>query len=140
MAGIAESEDANSYLGGRVRLLQFSAFTDARGKLCALPFDAFPFVPRRSFFVSDVPAGAIRGMHAHHTASQLLFCVAGELEVLVRAGDEEARAVLTHNCHGLLIGAGVWAQQCYRNAQTIMLAFASEPYSPASYTSSERDG
>lgn len=125
--------EAGCYLGGRARLLRFAVFGDQRGRLCPHPFDGMPFMPQRSFVVSQVPAGTVRGGHAHRTARQLLFCVAGEVDVLMRAGRDEARVVLADNACGLLLEAGVWAQQTYVAQDSVLLVYASEPFDPEGY-------
>ena len=55
--------------------------TDLRGKLYPIEFGELPFKPKRIFLVYDVPAGTIRGEHAHHATKQLLYCVKGKIEV-----------------------------------------------------------
>lgn len=122
-----------AFLGGRARLLAFAARIDARGALTPLAFDALPFEPRRSFFVHGVPAGTVRGGHSHRTARQLLFCVSGAIEVLMRHGDEQAAVTLDDCSQGLLIEAGVWAQQTYITPGAVLCALASEPFDPDCY-------
>lgn len=134
---VRQSEN-QSYLGGLARLLRFADFCDQRGKLLPLDFKMLPFVPQRVFYVSRVPAGTVRGMHAHHRGSQLLFCVLGRIELLMRVGDEEATVCLTDDSSGLLIGPGVWAQQTYQTENAVLMVLASEPYDPTSYIAEPR--
>lgn len=125
--------EAERYLGGRATLWRFPVFRDQRGCLCPHPFHHMPFMPQRSFVVSQVPAGTVRGGHAHRTARQLLFCVAGRIDVLMRAGGEEAGVVLADGACGLLLEAGVWAQQTYAAEHSVLLVYASEPFDPGGY-------
>ena len=125
--------DARAYFGGRARLLRFSGFVDKRGRLLPLSFSLLPFLPKRSFVVSQVPAGTRRGRHGHRVGSQLLFCLHGRIEVLRRDGESEATVCLTDNSAALLIGPRIWAQQTYFTENSILLVFASEEFDPASY-------
>ena len=133
-AAVRESDrDRQAWFGGRARLVALAARTDARGTLQPLDFDALPFAPRRLFFVHDVPAGAVRGEHAHRTARQLLFRLAGTIDVELRTADDGARVVLDRSDRGLLLEPGVWAAQTYRGADAGLLVLADEPFDPASY-------
>jgi hypothetical protein len=122
------------FLGGRAQLIELSVKSDKRGDLLPIPFDQLPFVPRRVFAVSDVPVGTRRGGHAHRSGVQLLICLQGRVEVLLRVSAAVTeRLVLQADGTGLLFEAGVWCQQTYLDANTVLLALASEPYNPASY-------
>jgi hypothetical protein len=122
-----------TFLGGRSRLLAFPSYIDSRGDLTALPFDELPFLPQRSFFVHTVPEGTRRGGHSHHIARQLLFCLSGRVSVLMRNAGDEVTVVLEDRSEGLLIEAGVWAQQTYLTENAVLFALASEKFSLPSY-------
>lgn len=109
---------------------------DARGRLLPLEFGLLPFVPCRVFTVADVPVGAVRGEHGHRSGQQLLVCLQGRIEILLRYVHHEASMVLLPSEHGLLVHAGVWCRQTYVQAHSVLLVLASEPYDPASYVES----
>jgi dTDP-4-dehydrorhamnose 3,5-epimerase-like enzyme len=124
---------AETFFGGRVRLIGLSPRRDHRGVLIPFDFDRMPFVASRAFVVTDVPAGTVRGGHAHRSMLQLLVCVKGRVEALLRHGGDEKSIVLDETKSGLIIEPGVWSSQTYLDAGTVLLVFASEPYDPASY-------
>ena len=128
-----------SCLDGRVSLLQFEEKVDQRGRLLPLEFHSLPFTPQRSFLVTGVPVGTVRGRHAHRTASQILFCVSGRVDVCVRADGKEHLFALAEASSGLLIGPGVWAQQTYQTDGAILLVMASEPFDAGSYVQHSLD-
>lgn len=134
----AVPDKAAEFFGGRARLIRIPVHADERGRLVPFGFDQMPFVPGRSFAVAGVPAGAVRGGHAHSSGMQLLYCLQGRIEYLLRYGHEEVSGILEPGAAGLLVGAGVWCRQTYLLEGTVLLAFASEPYDPSSYT--KRDG
>ena len=121
------------WLDARARLLPLSVHTDARGRLGPLDFTCLPFVPQRLFTVTDVPPGGVRGQHGHRSSSQLLVCLQGDIGIEMRCGDARATTVLHPGGPGLLLEAGVWSSQTYRDRQTVLLVLASEPYDTASY-------
>lgn len=124
---------ARELLGGRARLLPAPVVAEARGDLLPLAFADLPFTPCRVFAVTDAPAGAVRGGHAHRTATQALVCLGGRIEVLLRAAGESERLVLAPGAGALVIDPGVWSSQTYLTAGAVLLALASEPYDPAAY-------
>lgn len=121
------------YFGGRARLVGCPRHGDKRGILMPLEFDGLPFTPRRSFVVTGDAAGTVRGGHAHRSGRQLLLCLHGRIEVLMRWQGLETALVLDPASPGLLFGPGVWCQQRYVAEGSILLVFASEPYDPGSY-------
>lgn len=96
---------------------------------------SLPFAPRRTFVIKDVPAGGVRGGHAHKSCDQLLICLRGRVRVELALGNNRACVELDRPTLGLHLGAGVWARQTYETCDTELLVFASLPYDPASYIS-----
>lgn len=57
-------------------------FRDERGILIPCNFnETIMWEPKRFFFVSDVPAGTMRGAHAHKENNQALFCLSGSIRI-----------------------------------------------------------
>lgn len=125
-----------AFFDGRARLIPMSGHGDRRGLLLPFDFAQLPFAPRRAFSVSNVPAGEVRGRHAHRHGEQLLVCLQGSIEILMRYQDDAETLTLEPGTPGLLIGTGVWCQQTYLSAGSVLLVFASHPYDPQSYTTS----
>lgn len=121
-----------AWFSGRARLIPCKVHADQRGTLLPLDFDRLPFKPRRVFTVAGMPAGTVRGGHGHRVGEQLLICLQGQIEALLRRGREEAHAVLLPAGPGLLLGPGVWCRQTYVTANSVLLVLASEPYDAAS--------
>lgn len=125
--------EMRSWWGGLVRLLQISAWVDARGCLVDFDFRAMPFEPRRSFVIRDVPAGTTRGGHAHARAQQLLVCLAGTIVVELRHAGEMQQVELSDASQALLVMPGVWAQQRYSGPEAVLMVISSEPYRADAY-------
>lgn len=117
----------------RVRRIDLPEFADARGRLTALDHGALPFEPVRVFFVSDVPAGTVRGGHAHRRSDQLLICLAGRIEIALDAGTGPEVVVCRPGGAGVLVPRGVWAQQTYVEKGSILLVLCSHAFDPEDY-------
>ena len=135
MTNTVDPASCSSWFGGRARLVDLPIHSDERGNLLPLDFDRLPFMPRRVFTVTGVPAGSIRGEHGHRSGEQLLICLQGKIDLLLRKGDEDATTALNPAGPGLLLGAGVWCRQTYLVSNSVLLVLASEPYDPESYMS-----
>lgn len=125
-----------SWFEGRARLIELPVHADERGNLLPIDFDELPFRPQRIFTVTNVPIGTIRGEHGHRKGQQLLICLQGKIELMLRAGQEEINTILFPSGPGLLLGSGVWCRQTYIALDSVLLVMASEKYDPASYVNS----
>jgi dTDP-4-dehydrorhamnose 3,5-epimerase-like enzyme len=121
------------FFGGLARLVPCRAHADERGILTPFAFDQLPFTPCRSFVVTNAPAGCVRGGHAHRSGMQMLVCLQGSIQVVMRHDGQEVDLKLEPGSHGLAFGPGVWCQQRYVEDGSVLLVFASEPYDPESY-------
>ncbi|MDD4881492.1 MAG: FdtA/QdtA family cupin domain-containing protein [Gallionellaceae bacterium] len=130
---VSRPDSETEYFGGRARLIAYPSHADHRGVLLPFQFDQMPFLPCRAFTVSSVPAGVGRGGHAHRSGMQMLVCLQGRIEILMRYRQEEAAFILEPSSFALVLEAGVWCQQRYLAEGTSLLVFASEPYDPDSY-------
>lgn len=121
------------YFGGRATVLALPAHTDARGLLCPIDFDRLPFQPRRIFTVSLVGHECLRGGHSHRSGQQLLVCVQGGIRATMRCDGSEESVLLEPGGIGLVCGPGIWCEQRYEIADSVLMVLASEPYDPTSY-------
>ena len=44
-------------------------------------FQDLPFIPKRIFYMKDIPLGIVRGNHAHKKLQEILFCIQGKFEI-----------------------------------------------------------
>ena len=117
-----------------VTLRRLRVAVDLRGSLAAAEFpDDVPFVPRRCFFVFDVPGKEVRGAHAHRRCAQLLVCASGSVNVLLDDGRKSEEIVLDRPDLGLHVPPMVWAVQYRYSADAVLVVLASDPYDPADY-------
>lgn len=71
-------------------LIKASEFSDSRG-VCRV-LDKLPFPVVRSFTITNVPPGSVRGGHAHALCQQIIECSAGSFVVNIT---DRNRAMMT---------------------------------------------
>lgn len=119
---------------GSAAFWPFTRFRDLRGSLVAAEFgDDLPFVPKRAFFVFDVPGESVRGEHAHHECEQMLVCVHGSVRVLVDDGRDRVEVVLESPDVGLYVPPLIWAVQYRFSKDAVLAVLASHAYDPGDY-------
>ena len=118
----------------------------AHAKLISLPYDfadngdlavmegqrQVPFSIARVFVVRGFQ-GAVRGQHAHKACTQFLTCPFGKVDVQCDNGLEVVSFVLDRPQIGLLIPPGIWAQQNYIIANSVLTVLCDRPYEQDDY-------
>ena len=111
---------------------QLTQFVENEGILIPIELWDLPFVPARVFYVTDVPAGDIRGKHAHYKTEQILICVQGKIDVTLRSKNQAGSTLLTPG-QCIYVGKMVWDEQRYVTGNDILLSICSTPYDPDDY-------
>ncbi len=108
---------------------------DARGDLVVAEFpESLPFVPQRCFFVTGVPLGEKRGIHAHHACHQFLVSLRGRVVVSLDEGSGRIADVeLATPERGVWIPPYVWGGQTYIDPDAVLFVAASDPFDAADY-------
>ena len=104
------------------KIIDIPKIEDRRGNLSVVEeFKNVPFHIARAYWLYDVPAGAMRGGHAHKRLKQLLIALSGSFTVTLDAG------------HGLLIETGIWRTIDDFSSGAVCLVLASELYDESDY-------
>ena len=116
------------------RLLQFPRIGDERGNLTFIEAERHvPFEVKRVFYLYGVPLGQSRGAHAHRELHQVMICLAGSFDVIVRDGIKEQRYSLTDPSFGLYVPPMVWDLEVNFSAGAVCMVLASDYYDEADY-------
>jgi acetyltransferase-like isoleucine patch superfamily enzyme/dTDP-4-dehydrorhamnose 3,5-epimerase-like enzyme len=108
--------------------------SDARGSLSFAQFgEQLPFVPRRYFLLFDVPAGAIRGAHAHRELEQFIVCVHGSCRVILDDGSRRGELQLSSPECGVHVAPMLWTTVVPDSRETVVLVLASAEFDQADY-------
>ena len=92
-----------------------------------------PFVPKRLYWIYDVPQGGSRGGHAHKRLRQVLVAVNGSFTVTLDNGTETKTYLLDNPAEGLLIDTEIWRTLDDFSAGAVCMVLASELYEPDDY-------
>jgi len=114
-------------------MLDLPSHRDARGVLTPFDLARLPFRPERVFTVTLAPAGTRRGGHGHRDQRQMLACVAGRVDVELRASGTGPVKVTLPPGRALLVEPGVWTAQTFETVGAVLLVLASGPYDPDEY-------
>ncbi len=106
---------------------------DDRGRLGVVDLvEHAPFVPVRIFWISDVPAGKVRGGHAHKVCSQFLVCLHGKVQVDAFDGTADERFVLEAGDF-INLGPGIFATEEFVESGSLLLVVCDRPYEADDY-------
>ena len=113
-------------------------FSDDRGDLCPINMSELPFLPKRSFFITNTPHEVIRGEHAHYTTEQFLVCLKGKIEVFLFDG-KITRNCLLNEHQAVYIPNLIWDSQKFLTDDCVLLVFASTEYNKLDYITNKQD-
>jgi oxalate decarboxylase/phosphoglucose isomerase-like protein (cupin superfamily) len=119
---------------GECRLIELPVVEDPQGNLAfAEAGEQIPFPIARTFHVYDVPAGAVRGGHAHRALEEVVFCVAGRLEATVDDGRGRQTFALEDPRVGLYLPPLVWYDLTGFAAGTVYVVLTSTRFEESDY-------
>lgn len=88
---------------------------------------------RRVFTVTEVPAGGVRGDHAHRDCTQVVVCLRGAVVIVI----DDGRDAMTVRLHGpeeaLSIPPGLWNHLTFEGPETVVAVFCDQPYAESDY-------
>ncbi len=117
-----------------VQLVELQRVDAGNGSLVVAEFsDQVPFPVARMFSVFGVPAGELRGTHAHRVCEQFLVCLHGSLRARVDDGTHVAEVTLDRPEAGLYMPPLTWGGQLDYSADAVLLVLASQRYDRNDY-------
>ena len=116
------------------RIIPLQRHSGPMGSLTAVEnTDRFPFDVRRVYYLYDVPSGAERGGHSHHTEQRMIMAIAGSFDVTVDDGVSRRTFTLNNPSRALYIPAGIWRTVENFSSGSVCLALSSNIYDAADY-------
>lgn len=117
-----------------VRTIQFQIHGDDRGQLVALEENKnIPFTVKRVYFMYGTKEGVHRGLHAHKSLRQVLFCPIGACTVKLDSGKEKATVRLNNPTEGLIVEPNTWREMYDFTPDAVLVVLASEYYDENDY-------
>jgi UDP-2-acetamido-3-amino-2,3-dideoxy-glucuronate N-acetyltransferase len=92
-----------------------------------------PFDIKRVFSVFGVPAGSVRGDHAHKECKQALVCLSGLCRVVCDDGRSKKTFELSGATSLLYVPPMIWASEEYLVEGTVLMVLADQLYSAGDY-------
>ena len=117
------------------RLIVLPKIVDPRGNLTvAEQMKDIPFEVRRIYWTYDIPAGALRGGHAHKDCREVIVAVSGSFTVTLDNGKGERQSfVLNRPYQGLYVGTGIWRTLSDFSSGSVCLVLAEYPFEEDDY-------
>lgn len=116
------------------RLLDLPRIQDARGNLTYVEgLRHIPFEIRRTYWIYDVPGGAVRGGHAYATLHEFVVALSGSFDVVVDDGHAKRTIPLNRSYFGLYVPNMIWRQLGNFSTNAVCLILASAPYDEGDY-------
>ena len=117
-------------------VIVLNRFVDERdGVLCiAEAMRDLPFNVKRVYYVSHLEsAHSVRGMHAHRTLWQAIFCINGSFMLELDDGEFKQDVLMWQSHVGVLLGPGLWHTMRNFSSGCVFLVFASDYYDASDY-------
>ena len=116
------------------RFIDLKTIGHSNGRLTVMENLAVaPFCVRRVYYLYDVPSGAERGGHSHHTEQRMIMAIAGSFDVTVDDGVSRRTFTLNNPSRALYIPAGIWRTVENFSSGSVCLALSSNIYDAADY-------
>jgi dTDP-4-dehydrorhamnose 3,5-epimerase-like enzyme len=116
------------------KLIELASFEDYRGSLIVGELKKqLPFTSERFFFVSRVPEGEPRGIHAHRKCHQFLVCISGSVKAMFDDGTSREVVLLDKPNLGLHMPPLTWGAQYDFSSDAVLLVLASDRYDEVDY-------
>lgn len=115
-------------------MIELPRITSTKGSLTVCEEDDLPFIPRRWYWLYDMPGGADRGAHAHRELWQVIWCLQGGffMDLTSRDGTTSSH-YMKYPWEGVVIPPGTWRDLYNFEPGTVALVAADRPYEEADY-------
>lgn len=117
-----------------IHLIQLQRHGDERGGLIALEENKnVPFNVKRVYYLFDTKPGVRRGLHAHHSLTQLVIAVRGSCHFVLDNGEQRAELVLSDPAQGLLVEPMMWREMYDFSDDCVLMVLADQLYDKEDY-------
>lgn len=108
------------------------SFDEDRGSLVPIELSDLNFIPKRLFYVTNVPEMERRGNHAHFKTEQILICIQGRVGVYLLHNNDSGYIILDKNEY-VYVPNYYWDAQDFITGNDILLVLCSTNYDKADY-------
>ncbi|MCH7415158.1 FdtA/QdtA family cupin domain-containing protein [Belliella sp. R4-6] len=95
--------------------------------------EALPFSIKRSFWITEVPQGGKRGVHAHKKETQVLIALKGSVKVSLEGkSSSKYEFILDHPNKALILPAMFWSEVTFEK-DTVLLVLSDQEFLESDY-------
>lgn len=92
-----------------------------------------PFPIKRVYYILDADPKKVRGFHAHKKTKQVIFCIQGDIKLVLDNGKKRKKIFLDQPNIGVLIDKMIWHEMKDFKKETILLVLASKVFDEKDY-------
>ncbi len=127
-------DDFNNSTVNDCLIIEMDKHHDEKGNITVVENNIeVPFDVKRVYYLYDVPAGELRGGHAHKELRQLIIAASGSFCVILDDGKNKKTVMLNRPFQGLLIVSGIWRELNDFSSGAVCLVLASNNYNEEDY-------
>jgi dTDP-4-dehydrorhamnose 3,5-epimerase-like enzyme len=127
-------DETNSIEEFPARVMTLTKIEDHRGNLTFVEgVHHIPFLFQRVYYLYDVPAGAVRGGHAHKKTEEFIIAASGSFTVVLDDGTTQKKFFLNRPHYGLYVPPMMWRELEDFSSGSICLVLSSELYDESDY-------
>ena len=116
------------------KILKLPKILDISGNLSWFEnSNQIPFDIKRTYFISEVPRGELRGDHAFRKSTEVIVALSGSLDVVLNDGKNEIKYSLNRSDFGLYVPNLIWRRMENFSANAFVLIVSSISYNAADY-------
>ena len=113
--------------------LPIEAFHSSSGTLSSLSLARPDFRVSRLYWITKVPPGEKRGMHAHKSLRQLFVCLSGHVSIKFDDGIETTTFNLDSSSKGISVEPGLWRELFGFSRDALVLVICDQSYDERDY-------
>lgn len=119
---------------GLPEILKLPQILDDRGNLSFVEeLKHIPFEIKRSYWIYDVPGGAVRGGHAYRENDEFVIALSGSFDVVLDNGLDKNVYHLNRSYYGLYIPRMIWRSMENFSTNSLALVVSSAEYDEKDY-------
>ena len=119
----------------KLELIPIQNISDKRGVLSVL--EITDFETKRFFWIKSIDPLLKRGGHGHKKCTQILFAIAGEIELEIINVEGSRLFILNESSDALFVPPGNWVEMKFKNSNCILGVLADRVYEESDYVVSK---
>jgi len=122
------------------KLIRVPNYKDSRGDICVIEFEKlYGFIPRRSYYISNVPLNKNRADHGHLELQQVFLPISGRFVIDISDKSGTRTYKLNSNSETLYVPKKKWRKLYNFSENCICLVYASLEYDLSDYYYDKED-